>query len=159
MNKVILPPYSSTNIDLNNIKIFCAGSINMDKSIDWQSQLINDLSDFKNLSIYNPRRNAWDSSWSQDFTSPQFNQQVNWELTNLENANVIYFYFDKIGMSPISLLELGLFINSGKKIIVFCDTEYVRKGNVEIVCEKYNIPLFDNYLYSLESLKSILKSF
>lgn len=62
-------------------------------------------------------------------------------------------------MSPISLLELGLFINSGKKIVVFCDPDYERKGNVEIVCEKYNTPLYDKYFDSLKALKSILKSF
>lgn len=96
MNQVILPPYSSTNTDLNNIKIFCAGSINGNHSKFWQNQFIEDVSDFKNLSIYNPRRIDYDISWSTDFTSPQFNQQVNWELTNLENADVIYFILIKL---------------------------------------------------------------
>jgi hypothetical protein len=53
-------------------------------------------------------------------------------------------YFSPETKSPISLLELGLYANSGK-LVVYCPEGFWRKGNVDIVCEKYFIPNFDNW--------------
>jgi hypothetical protein len=52
-------------------------------------------------------------------------------------------YFDPSTKSPISLLELGLFARSGK-IKVICPDGFWRKGNVEVVCNYYNIPFYNN---------------
>jgi hypothetical protein len=41
-------------------------------------------------------------------------------------------------------LELGLFAHSGK-IRVICPSGFWRKGNVDIVCQYYNIPLYENF--------------
>ena len=54
-------------------------------------------------------------------------------------------YFDPETKSPISLLELGLFANSGK-IHVICPEGFWRKGNVDIVCDEYNIPMYKDLL-------------
>jgi hypothetical protein len=43
--------------------------------------------------------------------------------------------------SPISLLELSLFATSGKLHIIY-EYPFWRKGNVDIVCNKYNIPMY-----------------
>ena len=45
--------------------------------------------------------------------------------------------------SPVSLLELGLYAKS-KKIIVFCTDKFYRYDNVQLTCEKYNIPLINS---------------
>jgi len=50
---------------------------------------------------------------------------------------------DPATQSPISLLELGLYANSGK-LTVICPDGFYRKGNVEVVCALYDIPLFNN---------------
>jgi hypothetical protein len=93
--------------------------------------------------LFNPRRAEWDSSWLQDIENPQFYQQVNWELNALEKSDLIFMYFAPGTKSPISLLELGLFAHTGK-MIVCCPEGFWRKGNVEIVCERFNIPLYEN---------------
>ena len=54
--------------------------------------------------------------------------------------------------SPISLLELGLFAKSGK-LLVCCPKEFYRSGNIQIVCDKYNIPLFEDIMELLESVE------
>ena len=59
-------------------------------------------------------------------------------------------YIDPQTKSPISLLELGLFAHS-KKLLVVCPDGFWRKGNVEVVCSQYDIPLFD----SIEDLKKV----
>ena len=71
--------------------------------------------------------------------NPHFKEQVNWELDALEQADWIIFYFDKHTKSPITLLELGLFATS-KKLLVCCPEGYWKKGNVDIVCQRNQIP-------------------
>lgn len=122
--------------------VFLAGSIEMGAAVDWQSEVESRLSDFDGT-ILNPRRDDWDSSWEQTTIKEQFNYQVSWELNHLDKCDIIFMYFAPNTKSPISLLELGLYANSGK-MIVCCPKEFWRHGNVSIVCTRYNIPLFDN---------------
>jgi len=99
----------------------------------------------------NPRRDDWDSSWEQKIENAQFKQQVEWELDALEYADWILMYFDPSTKSPISLLELGLFAETGK-LIVCCPEGFWRKGNVDIVCEKYGVPQVDSIEELIENL-------
>ena len=120
--------------------VFLAGSIEMGTAVDWQKAVCAKLHDLP-VAILNPRRSDWDSSWAQSIDNPQFRQQVDWELDMLERAGSIFMYFDPATKSPISLLELGLFAKS-ERLIVCCPQGYWRKGNVEIVCNRYNVPLY-----------------
>lgn len=130
---------SKRNFDLKSI--FLAGSIENGKAIDWQSDIASFIGTSAN--IFNPRRSDWDSTWVQSFENPSFFQQVNWELDALEISDLIIMYFDPKTLSPISLMELGIFAKSGK-LHVSCPDGFWRKGNIEVVCNKYNIPLYDN---------------
>ncbi len=56
-------------------RIFLAGSIEMGKAIDWQSEVVNALAD-TDLTLLNPRRADWDSSWVQSIDNAQFREQV-----------------------------------------------------------------------------------
>lgn len=137
--------------------IFLAGTIDMGTSKDWQQEVIeilhpNPMSDY--CHIYNPRRKEWDSSWEQDITNPHFYQQVNWELNALERANIIFFNFLPESKSPITLMELGLFIGrKDKRIIVCCPKEFYRSGNVQIICDRHQIPVYTNFNDCLQILK------
>jgi len=140
---VIKPPHSIVkNAKHNYTKIFLAGTIEMGNSEDWQTKVTEALSD-RPYTILNPRREAWDSSWEQRIENPQFYQQVNWELDALNKSDIIILYLLPDSKSPISLLELGLYASSGK-MLVCCPEGFWRKGNVEIVCERFNIPLYEN---------------
>jgi hypothetical protein len=121
---------------------FLAGSIEQDKADDWQNYVIQRL-DNKNITIFNPRRKEWDSSWKEDILNPNFYEQVSWELEAQEKAELIAMYFDPNTKSPISLLELGLFAHSGK-LVVCCPHGFWKKGNVDVVCERYHIPQVEN---------------
>jgi len=120
--------------------VFLAGSIEMNTAVEWQSHFCENMKDFTGF-LLNPRRKEWDSSWKQDKTNPQFFEQVSWELTALDAAQIIYMYFDPATKSPISLMELGLYAAS-KKLIVGCPDGFWRKGNVDIVCQRYGIKFF-----------------
>ena len=143
---------SPTIYDLNLpwTKIFLAGSIEMGVADDWQKVITNRLSN-KDCVFFNPRRNHWDSTWEQSINNPQFKEQVEWELKHLEEADVIVMYFDPNTKSPVSLLELGLFASSGK-LIVYCPNGFWRKGNVDIVCKKYNITTVNSLDELIEKL-------
>jgi hypothetical protein len=138
--QVFKAPELISTTDKTRLSIFLAGTIDMGNSDNWQNKLIEELKGF-NVDIYSPRRDDWDSSWKQTFEDPQFFQQVTWELDALEKADLILLHFLPDSQSPISLLELGLFADSGKLMVV-CPDEFWRSGNVQIVCNKYKIPLF-----------------
>jgi hypothetical protein len=132
-----IPPKKPENI--NCPSIFLAGSIEMGKAIDWQTQFTKELSDLE-VAIFNPRRTDWDSNWKQDMDFKPFRDQVDWEMDRLNEASVIALYFQAGTMSPISLLELGLHA-AGGKLIVCCPEGFWRRGNVQIVCARHNITM------------------
>jgi hypothetical protein len=119
--------------------IFLAGSIEMGKAVQWQ-ELVTAAFKSKDVTILNPRRDDWDSTWVQSKDNKQFRQQVEWELAAMEAADIIAMYFDPKTQSPITLLELGLYAVEGSKLIVCCPEGFWRKGNVDIVCERYRVP-------------------
>ena len=142
--KIIKAPQE---LDIEGKSFFLAGSIEMGKAENWQQKVERLLSDYNlPISILNPRRDDWDSSWVQSIDNPRFREQVEWELNAMEQADCILMYFDPNTKSPITLLELGLWSHNwdrimpeGKKLIVCCPDGFWRKGNVDIVCERYGV--------------------
>ena len=151
--RIILPP-NEIDIQNNEFSVFLAGSIELDLAERWQNMVINDLTSCDNLVILNPRRKDWDNSWTISIENENFKQQVYWKLDGLEKADKIIMYFDPKTKSPISLLELGLFSRSDK-LMVICPDGFWRKGNVDIVCEKYNIKNVLNLKDAIKIIKSI----
>ena len=142
----IIKPPTPLAFPYQDTTVFLAGSIEMGRAIDWQTAVAQALQNHS-LVILNPRRDEWDASWEQSIENPQFREQVEWELEAQEQADIIAMYFSPETQAPITLLELGLFAQTGK-LIVACPAGYWRKGNIEVVCHRYNIPLID----SLEAL-------
>lgn len=128
--------------------VFLAGTIDNGDSFNWQEGIINRCQDL-DIVFYNPRRKEWMSS-----TREEIEYQIKWEQEHLDNADLIIMCLLDNSKSPISLLELGLYAQSGK-IIVFCNPEFYRYDNVRLTCEKYNIPL---YKVDLDNMKKIIES-
>lgn len=135
---IIKSPGSIKDIGQNSLSVFLAGSIEMGKALHWQKQLEDEFADREDIVLYNPRRESWDDSWVRDINNTQFKEQVEWELHAMEAADLIIMYFASETQSPVTLLELGLFARSGK-LIVCCPEGFWRKGNVDIVCDKYEV--------------------
>jgi hypothetical protein len=134
----ILKPPAPLPVEPGVPQLFLAGSIEMGRAVLWQQQLEQALADLDIL-ILNPRRDEWDASWEQHIGNAPFREQVEWELAAQEQAGLIAMYFAPGTQSPITLLELGLFAHTGK-IVVCCPDGFWRKGNVDIVCQRYAIP-------------------
>lgn len=134
----ILKPPTPLPDSFTNPTVFLAGSIEMGRAEAWQ-QIVETSLEQRSITILNPRRDDWDASWQQELANPQFRAQVEWELAAQERADLIVMYFAPNTQAPITLLEFGLFARSNK-LVVCCPTGYWRKGNVDVVCARYDIP-------------------
>lgn len=144
-------------VNNNEFSVFLGGSIEMDKAEKWQEALTaNLLENFDNIVVFNPRRDNWNASLENSIKNPVFKEQVAWEVAQLEKSDYILLYFQPGTYSPISLLELGMFADKSK-VVVCCPDGFWRKGNVEFVCEKYNIKMIDSYLEFTDFLKNKFK--
>lgn len=124
--------------------VFLAGTIDMGTGPDWQAEVAMRLaSQPVSVTVLNPRRDDWDDTWEQSIDNEQFRNQVEWELQAMEDAAVIVVHFAPDSFSPITLLELGLAARQGKAI-VYCPEGFYRKGNVDIVCARYNVRTADS---------------
>ena len=141
-NPLIIPNYS----------VFLAGSIEEGTAVKWRPGVESSLAKL-DITILNPRRDEWSRDWVQDIENTEFRQQVNWELQALEIADRIVMYFDPRTKAPISLLELGLYAKSGK-LIVCCPQTFWRKGNVDIVCKRYNVPQAETINDMIDQIKA-----
>jgi hypothetical protein len=133
MATIIKPPSPLQS----GFSVFLAGSIELGSAGDWQTVVEEKLSK-TDIVIFNPRRDNWDASWTQNKDNPQFREQVEWELNALERADIIAMYFEPDTKSPITLLEFGLFAHTNK-MVVCCPDGFWRKGNVDIVCDRHGI--------------------
>jgi hypothetical protein len=127
----------------NWLSLFEAGAIDQGKSWNWQADLTEYLNDTSCV-ILNPRRDDWDSSWEQSIDNDDFRGQVEWELDGMEMATVVAMCLPLGSTAPISLLELGLHASDGK-MIVFCPEGFYRKGNVDVVCQRYGVPVYEDF--------------
>lgn len=145
MSKVVKPP-KPYSLKKSQVTVFLAGSIEMGVAENWQTRAERILLDpeLGDVVILNPRRDDWDSSWVQSVDNEQFYSQVDWEYNGLHDADVIMMYFDPNTKSPITLLELGLFAETGR-VVVCCPDGFWRKGNVEYVCKRMGIPMFNTF--------------
>jgi hypothetical protein len=147
---IVIKPPEIILIRRDMTSVFLAGSIEMNLAEKWQDRIVNELKD-SNFCFLNPRRDDWNDSWVQSIDNDEFRRQVEWELDGLERADLIVIYFDKDTKSPITLLELGLF--KTKPMIVCCPEGFYRKGNVDIVCKRYDIKQVNSLEEIIQGLK------
>lgn len=140
------PPVRAT---ITKPSVILYGSIEPDSANDWQTSLAASLSDLP-IAIINPRCDAWDSTWVEDESDVRFREQVEWEMDHAQVANVIAFYFKPGTLTPITLLELGMYAGTGKTVVC-CPQGFYKRGNVQIVCRRYGVELVGS-LGELEGL-------
>ena len=148
---VVLTPVDEQDVENADqyYKIFLAGTIDMGKSVDWQKNTAEWFRQKESgkYMLFNPRRGKGLSGEMSDFE-----HQVNWELEHLEKADLIIMNILGSSKSPISLLEMGIYMQSGKMHII-CEPDYYRYDNVRITCKRYGVPLYhslDDYLKEFE---------
>ncbi len=160
----MLIEYKSPNLETyrdNCVSVFLAGSIEMGAASPWHDEVIEYLktSVYRNVDVFNPRRTDWDDSWKQTSKDKNFKEQVNWEIDHIDSSEFIFFNIENDTKSPITLLELGYVCkNKNKTIVVCCGDKFWRRGNVEVMCERNNIMLFDDFSKALGFLSYTINS-
>lgn len=114
---------SSLFFPISGPKIFLAGSINMGDAPDWQAEVIKYIKEVwtnTDVTVYNPRR-------AEAFTPEMEEEQVAWETCMLQSSDFILMHLAAGGgLSPISLLELGLYMRD-EKLYLSMEEDYPRK--------------------------------
>ncbi|KAF1836575.1 hypothetical protein BDW02DRAFT_566839 [Decorospora gaudefroyi] len=147
-----MPPEPPT---YRKYSVFAAGSIEMGAAVQWQKHMAVLLSPLP-ITVCNPRRGHWDPNITPEAKDADFNAQVQWELGALEQADVICFFFDHTTKSPVTMLELGLWAASDK-VVVCCDKRFWKQGNVEIVCNRYSVPLVRTFADLVPEIEKMLR--
>lgn len=152
--KQVIKPGMEYIPERENVRIFLAGTIDNGSSEDWQKELTDAVKDDAPITFFNPRRDEWNPNEGEEGLI----RQIRWEQYYLDKADVILLNFVGSSKSPISLLELGIYSQTNK-LIVLCPKEYYRFMNVKLTCEKYNIPLVesDDWADQLNVLSQILE--
>ena len=96
----------------------------MGKAPDWQAAFADKVASLP-IVIFNPRRIHWDPNWEQDIKDQNLHHQMDWEMTNLDEVDLIILYLHPGTISPVSLLELGRYSQSGRLIICCPDADGV----------------------------------
>ena len=145
--------------------LFLAGSIEQGKATNWQQKAIEFYSaqqEISDLTIVNPRREVWPSELEQSIQNAEFYFQVSFELQHLEGADAVIMWLEPGTMSPISLFEFGLLtgwasMGALNKLVIGCPNGFWRKGNVEVVTNRYRIQLVDTFSDLLEEGYTMLQ--
>ncbi len=130
MTNVIIAP---NPFDTSGYKVYLAGAIDMGDAVNWQKQVIKALANNTGLVLLNPRR--------AKFTKETIDQQINWELHAMESADAILMWFPKEAEAPISFLETGLYLQSGK-LVLGAEKGFFRRRNLELTTEFYKVKLW-----------------
>ena len=129
----------------NNKKyIFLAGSIDNKLSGNWRKQFIDKL-DSKD-SFFDPTHDKHDNLNEKEMIA-----HIEWELEALSMSDKIILNFLPNALSPISLVELGLYVAS-KKLLVICPKEFYKSRYVYTLCKKHNTPIFLNLEEAINTL-------
>jgi len=135
--------------------VYLVGNIEMGIAPKWQMDITKHFSSLP-IIVLNPRQNHWNTNLKQDISNPEFHKQVQWKLKYQEKAIVIAIYLQPGTISLISLMELGLFIKT-KKMVICCPDGFHRKGNVQVMCNKYNGKLVEMLNELVEKVKDRMK--
>ncbi|KAK3349826.1 hypothetical protein B0T25DRAFT_549028 [Lasiosphaeria hispida] len=138
---------------------FLAGTTAQGPGPDWRGVLVDALSHLP-VTIFNPFRPDWDSSWHLDPSFTPYREQTEWELDMMEHADVIVVYYGPNTDAPIALLEFGLCARQGKAIVA-CHRDYRKRGNVQIVSQRLGVEVLEEVgdlaAATVKKLESLLK--
>lgn len=144
-----------TNYDATTgTSIFLGGSIDQGEAENWQDKVARALDDL-DVTILNPRRDDWDSSWEQSIDNPEFVQQVEWEIKAQEDADVLLYYFTKDSKSPVTMFEAGAWGTKGDCVLCV-EAGFYREANLQIYARHWKVPIYDNFDDMIADLHTLL---
>ena len=146
--KVFNPSHKIPFEQLNMPKIFLAGDI--DKNNNWREKIEIALRNTTNpVAIFNPQLPSGDHPKSNE----NLINQINWELTAQERADMVLFNFYDKNKTPASMVELGLFVN---KAFIICSNDYYNKTFIDVIAKRYGLSVVTDFSKGLDILKQLI---
>ncbi|MBO0593552.1 nucleoside 2-deoxyribosyltransferase domain-containing protein [Cellulophaga sp. E16_2] len=124
--------------------IFLAGSMASNQSVNWRNQVVNSLPN--SYQFLDPTNEHHDT-----LNALQMKKHVEWELDAMAMADIVLLNFLPNALSPISLVELGLYASS-KKLYVVCPKAFYKSSYVVTLCERYHTPTFKTLQEAIDTL-------
>jgi len=115
--------------------VFLAGSIDNSYFGDWRKKIIKKIE--TKVNVFDPTNKKHNS-----LSNAEMKSHILWELDALAISDKILLNFLPDSKSPISLVELGLYVASNKLIVV-CPIEFYKSSYVYTLCKKYDTPIYD----------------
>lgn len=121
----------------NSFKVFLAGGMKK----PWRKELIDALENLDiNLTIIDPTVEDWENDVGEESVdNPKYVKQTTWEHIGLEKSDIQIFHFDGSTLSPITLCEMCLFMNTNS--IVQLEDDYEKAGYVRYVASRNGVPV------------------
>jgi len=134
--------------------IFLAGTIAR-TGPDWRMTLTATLGG-NEVTILNPHREDWDSSWREEVSFSPWKEQVQWEKDMRECADIAVFFFHPDSKAPITLGEFGassVHVRQGQTVIVGCPDGFWQKGWVQLMCKLEHIKFVESEQALIEAVQ------
>ncbi|KAF3767507.1 hypothetical protein M406DRAFT_252710 [Cryphonectria parasitica EP155] len=158
----IITPNTPSQTPLHPTTIFLAGPTEFPWRQDFLAHLKSRLLDHDDLppdpiTIYNPFQEKWDKTWKEDYHhDDRFRAQTDWEMDRIDSSSHVVVFFVAESKAPVSLLELGLCVRSGRAV-VGCEGGFWKRGNVQAACQRLDVPLEDTLEGLVGRVVEILK--
>lgn len=133
-NMVITSDKQLAQITLEKPSIFLAGSMPVGGESNWRRVVVDALGD--QYQLFDPTHPNHDKLNDSDMR-----EHIKWEWEALKRSDYVLFNFLPNATSPISLLELGMYISSGKAIVV-CPKEFYKWQYIDALCQETNTPIY-----------------
>ena len=137
----------------SGVKIFLAGSIDQPEDNHWRKRAIDFMRDSwfnakennTSITVYSPRRD--DNTWLPEYE----NEQATWDMSMLAMVDYIVLHLTGDTISPVSLLELGMFAGD-PRLRLSVDDSYSRKQIVELYYTYYGNMVYSSWLDSITEI-------
>lgn len=116
-------------------RIFLAGSMATGSQVNWRQTVIDAFGE--KYHFLDPTNLKHDS-----LTDVEMRNHIKWEFDGLRIADFILLNFLPDSLSPISMVELGMYIAS-KKLIVVCPKEFYKWRYIDTLCKEHNTLIFN----------------
>lgn len=124
--------------------IFLAGSMPTHGTANWRKQVEEVAGN--HYQLFDPTHPNHDQLNDADML-----KHIQWEWKGLKMADKILFNFLPNAKSPISLIELGMSISSGKAIVV-CPKEFYKWQYIDALCKETSTPIFSTLDEALNTI-------
>lgn len=146
--KVIKPENDLKEIDPNSLKVFLAGGMKK----PWRKEVIEKVSQLNlDITVLDPTVKDWEKDIGEETVkNEKYLKQTDWEHDGLQQADIHVFHFDDTSVSPITLFELGMFVD--RDSIVYLEDGYEKDAYVEYIAYRFGVPV----LKSAEEVAKLL---